>query len=247
MSIAKQFLLLKFSNEFVAISNQKNNKSSNVKNFEKFDKVKIYNINDNVENEIEKSFHNQNNVDVDDQDVDNYRVSKNISRYQFVSYNELENENNNVVYLITSKMFSFEYVKLIVCNRCDNNFSLNNKFHDHIRSICSRKSIFIYFTNISNKSIFTIMTIRDFNFIMITRNSTRKFLSINFDVIINSFSTAFNEFTNSSITSFEFITILSNMSKSFSDDISILLIKFKFTFVFIIVSDVELMFLKIFV
>ena len=236
LSIAKQFFLLKFSNEFV--SNQKFNKS-NVKKFEKFDKIKIYNIDEKVENEFKKNFFNQDDVDIDDHYVDDYHVSKNIFYYQFSSYNDFENENNNVVYLTISKLFSFKSNQLIICKKCDNNFSFNNKFHDYIRSICSRKNIFVYFTNVFNKFFFIIMIIQNFKFIVITRNSIKKFSLINFDTITNSFSITFNELTNSFITSFEFVIILLNTSKFFSINISIFLKKFKFTFVFIIVSNVD--------
>ena len=236
LSIVKQSFLLKFSSEFA--SNQKFNKS-NVKKFEKFDKVRVYNVDEKIENEFEKKFFNQNDVDIDDHYVDDYHVSKNIFYYQFFSYNDFEDENDNAVYLIISKMFSFELDQLIICKKCDNSFSFNNKFHDHIRSICSRKSIFVYFTNVFSKSFFIIMIIQSFKFIVVTRNSVRKFSSINFDAITSSFSITFDEFTNSLITSFEFIIILSNTSKFFSVNISIFLKRFKFIFVFIIVSNVD--------
>ena len=135
-------------------------------------------------------------------------------------------------------MILFEIIKLIICKKCDDNFLFNNKFYNYILSICLRKNIFDYFTKM-NKKKFIIMIIRNFQFIMITRNSIKKFSSINFDAITNSFSITFDKFTNSFIMSFEFIIILSNTSKFFSINISIFLKKFKFIFVFIIVLNVD--------
>ena len=231
LSIARQSLLLKFSSEFVSISNRKSNKS-NVKRFDKSDKIRTYNVDENVEDEFEKDFFNQDDVDADDHYVDDYHASKNIFYYQFSSYNEFEDEDDNVVYLITSKVLLFESDKLIICKKCENDFTFNNKLHEHFRFDCFNKIDFVYSVVIDKFSSIT-MTIQNFKFTVITRSSIRK-LSI-----INSFSITFDELTNSFITSFEFITILSNTSKSFSVNTSIFLKRFKFTFVFIIVFDVD--------
>ena len=236
MSTAKQSFLLKFSSEFVL--NQKFNKS-NVKKFDKSNKIRIYNVDENVENEFEKNFLNQDDVDVDDHYIENYHVSKDIFYYQSSSYNDFEDENDNVVYLIIAKVLLSELSKLIICKKCDNSFSSNNKLHDHIRSVCSSKSIFVYFTNVFSKSFFIIMTTQNSKSIVITRNSTRKLDAI----------------ASSSIASFEFTIILSKTSKSFSINtsiflrelkstsisinISIFLKEFKFTSISIIVSDVD--------
>ena len=229
MSTTKQSFLLKFSSEFA--SNQKFNKS-NVKRFDKSDKIKTYNVDENVENELEKNFLNQNDVNVDDSYVDDYHASKNIFYYQSSSYNEFENEDDNVAYLITSKVFLFESNKLIICKKYDNDFTFNNKLHEHLRFDCFSKIDFVY-SVVIDKLSFTIMTTQNSKFIVITRSSIRK-LSI-----ISSFSTTSDEFTSSSITSFEFTIILSNTSKSFSIQHFDSFEKFKFTFVFIIVFDVD--------
>ena len=231
LSIARQSFLLKFSSEFVSISNRKSNKS-NVKRFDKSDKIRVYNVDENVEDEFEKDFFNQDDVDVDDHYVDDYHVSKNIFYYQSFSYNEFEDEDDNVVYLITSKVFLFESNKLIICKKCENDFTFNNKLHEHFRFDCFNKIDFVY-SVVIDKLFFIIMITQNFKSIVITRSSTRKFSTI------NSFSITFDEFTSSSITSFEFTTILSDTSKSFSINISTFLRRFKFTFFFIIVFDVD--------
>ena len=229
MSTAKQFFLLKFSSEFV--SNQKCNKS-NVKRFDKFDKIKIYNIDENVENEFKKDFFNQNDVDVDDNYADDYHASKNIFYYQFFSYNEFEDENDNAVYLITSKVLLFESNKLVICKKCDDDFTFNNKLHEHFRFDCFNKIDSIYFVVIDKLS-FIIMITQNSKFTVNTRNSIKK-LSI-----INSFSITFDKFTSSFITSFRFTIILSNTSKLFSAQHFDFFEKLKSTFVFIIVFDVD--------
>ena len=212
--------MLKLSSEFA--SNQKLNKS-NVKRFDKFDKIKAYNVDENVEDEFEKDFFNQDDVDVDDHYVENYHALKDIFYYQSSSYNDFENEDDNVVYLITLEMLLFESNKLIICKKCDNNFSSNNKLHDHIRFVCSSKNIFVYFTNVSSKSFSIIMTTQNSKSTVITRSSAKKF----------------DATASSSIASSEFTTILSKTSKSFSINTSIFLREFKFTFVSIIVSNVD--------
>ena len=223
LSTAKQFLLLKFSSGFVSISNQKINKSSNARRFEKFDKVRVYNIDEETENEFEKNFLNQDDFDVDDHYVDDYHASKEIFYYQSFSYNDFENEDDNVVYLIISKVFSSESDQLVICKKCGNSFSFNNKFHDHIRFVCSSKNIFAYFTKVFSKSFFIIMTIQSFKFTVITRSSVRKLSAIN----------------SSSITPSGSTTILSDTSKPVSISISTLSREFKSTSIFIIVSDVD--------
>ena len=226
LSIARQSFLLKFSSEFASISNRKSNKS-NVKRFDKFDKTRVYNVDENNETKkAEKDY-------FDEKNVDDYHVSKNISYYQSIFYNDLENENDNVVYLITSKVLLSKLNKIIICKKCSNDFFFNNKLHEHLRFDCSDKINLIYSTDVFNQSFFIIMITQDSKFTVITRSSTRK-LSIT-----NSSSITSDEFTSSSITSFEFTTILSNTSKSFSINTSISLRELKFTFVSIIVSDVD--------
>ena len=232
LSTAKQFLLLKFSSEFVSISNRKSNKS-NVRRFDKFDKIKVYNVDEN--NEVEKAEKNYFN----EKNVDDYHVSKNISYYQSIFYNDLEDENDNVVYLITSKVLLSKLNKIVICRKCSNDFLFNNKLHEHLRFDCSDKINLIYSTNVINQSFSIIMTTQNFKFTVITRSSIRKLSSINFDTITSSSSATSDELASSFITSFEFTTILSNTSKSFSISISTSLRKLKFTFVSIIASDVD--------
>ena len=216
LSTTRQSLLLKFSSEFV--SNQKLNKS-NVRKFDKSDKIKAYNVDEDVENESEKDFFNQDDVDVDDHYVDDYHASKDFFYYQFSSYNDFEDEDDNVVYLITSKMLLFESDKLIICRKCDNDFTFNNKLHEHLRFDCFNKIDFVYFVVI-DKFFFTIMTTQNFKFIVITRNSIRKLDAI----------------ASSSIASFDFIIILSKTSKFFSISTSIFLREFKFTSISVSIS-----------
>ena len=218
LSTARQSLLLKFSSEFV--SNQKLNKS-NVKRFDKSDKIRVYNVDEN--NEAEKAEKDY----FDEKNADDYHVSKNISYYQSIFYNDFEDENDNVVYLITSKVLLSKSNKIVICRKCSNDFFFNNKLHEHLRFDCFDKASLIYLTDVSSQSFFTTMIIQ--NTSVITRSSARKLLSISKS----------NEFTNSSITSFEFNTILSNTSKFFSVNTSISLREFKFTSIFIIVSNVD--------
>ena len=229
MSTARQSLLLKLSSEFV--SNQKLNKS-NVRRFEKSDKIRAYNVDEEIENEFEKDVFNQDDVDVDDHYVDDYHVSKNIFYYQSSSYNEFEDEDDNVVYLITSEVLLVESDKLIICRKCDNDFTFNNKLHEHLRFDCFSKIDFVY-SVVVDKLSSTIMTTQSFKSTVITRSSIRK-LSV-----ISSSSATSDEFTSSFITSSEFTTISSDTSKLFSVSTSISLKKFKFTSISIIVSDVD--------
>ena len=230
LSTAKQSFLLKFSSEFV--SNQKLNKS-NVKKFEKFDKVKIYNVDEKIENEFEKNFFNQNDVDIDDHYVDDYHVSKNIFYYQSSSYNDFENENDNVVYLITSKMLLSKSNKITICKKCSNDFLFNNKLHEHFRFDCFDKTSLIYSTDVSNQFSSITMITRNTN--VIIRNSIRKLRT----------TSKSNEFTSSSITQsrIEIIDsdsiIVSKTSKSFTDVHFDFSERIKSTSISIIVSDVD--------
>ena len=224
MSIAKQFFLLKFSSEFV--SNQKFNKS-NVRKFDKSDKIKVYNVDENNEIEkIEKDY-------FDEKNVDDYHVSKNILYYQSIFYNDLEDENDNAVYLITSEMLLSKSNKIVICKKCSNDFFFNNKLHEHLRFDCFDKINLIYSIDVFNQSFSIIMITQNIN--VIIRNSIKKFLS----------TSKSNEFTNSSITSsrIEIIdfdsTIVSKTSKSFTNQHFDFSEKLKFTSIFIIVADVD--------
>ena len=233
LPVARQFLLLKFSSGFVSASNQKINKPPNVRRFEKSGKIKVYNVDEEAENESEKNFFNQDDFDVDDHYVGDYHVSEEISYYQLSSYNDFEDEDDNAVYLIISEVFSFEPNQLVICKKCDNKFSFNNKFHDHIRFACSGKNIFVYFTEVFSKPFFIIMITQGSKFTVVTRSSVRKLSAI------SSLSVTFDEFTSSSITPSELIIILPDTSKSVSVSTSTFLRKFKFTFVSIIASNVD--------
>ena len=224
MSTARQFLLLKFSNEFV--SNQKFNKS-NVKRFDKFDKIKVYNVDENNEIEkVEKDY-------FDEKNADDYHVSKNISYYQSFFYNDFENENDNAVYLITSEVLLSKSNKIIICKKCSNDFLFNNKLHEHFRFDCFDKINLIYSTNVFNQFFFTIMIIQSIN--VIIRSSIKKLLTVSKS----------NEFTNSFITQskIEIIdsdsTIVSETSKFFTNVHFDFFEKIKFASIFIIVSDVD--------
>ena len=80
LSTIKQFLLLKTQNAFD--SNQKSN-NTNVKEF-KFDKNKVYQINDDFDDEHDEIFQKQKQK----KNVDDYHVLKNIFYYQSSSYND---------------------------------------------------------------------------------------------------------------------------------------------------------------
>ena len=224
LSTAKQSFLLKFSNEFA--SNQKLNKS-NVKKFDKFDKIKIYNVDENNETEkVEKDY-------FDEKNADDYHVSKNISYYQSTFYNDFEDENDNAVYLITSKMLLSKSNKIIICRKCNNDFFFNNKLHEHLRFNCFDKISLIYSTNVFNQFFSIIMIIQNIN--VIIRSSTRKFLT----------TSKSNEFTNSFITQsrieiidFDSVTV-SETSKFFTDVHFDFFEKTKFASIFIIVSNVD--------
>ena len=232
LSTARQSFLLKFSSEFVSISNRKSNKS-NVRKFDKSDKTKVYNVDENNETEkAEKDY-------FDEKNADDYHVSENISYYQSIFYNDFEDENDNAVYLITSKVLLSKLNKITICKKCSNDFFFNNKLHEHLRFDCSDKASLIYSTNVANQSFSIIMITQSSKSTVITWNSIRKLSSINSDAITSLFSTTFDELASSSITSSEFTIILSNTSKSFSINISISLREFKFTFVSIIVSNVD--------
>ena len=216
--------MLKFSSEFV--SNQKFNKS-NVRKFDKFDKTKVYNVDENNETEkTEKDY-------FDEKNVDDYHVSENISYYQSTFYNDFENENDNVVYLITSKMLLSESNKIIICKKCNNDFFFNNKLHEHFRFDCSDKISLIYSANVSNQFFFIIMTIQSTN--VIIRNSIKKLLTVSKS----------DELTSSSITQsrIEIIDsdsiIVSKTSKFFTDAHFDFFEKTKFASIFIIVSNVD--------
>ena len=223
---ARQSFLLKFSNEFASASNRKSNRS-NVKRFEKSDKAKVYNVDEN--NEIEKVEKNY----FDEKNVDDYHVSENISYYQSNFYNDLEDENDNVVYLITSEVLSSKSNKITICRKCSNDFSFNNKLHEHFRFDCSDKASLIYSADVSNQFSSTIMTTQDIS--VVTRNSIKKLLTISKS----------NEFTSSSITQsrIEVIdsdsTIVSKTSKSFTNVHFDFSERAKFASIFIIVSDVD--------
>ena len=67
-----------------------------------------------------------------DKDNNNYYVSEEIKYINYYeSYNVLKNKENNIVYLIISKMFS-----TFKCKQCDIIFFSNNKLHDYIKNSC---------------------------------------------------------------------------------------------------------------
>ena len=122
----KQPLLLKPTN--ASGSNQKSNQ--NAKKFNKSDKSRAYQIDDNFENEeAEKAFPDQK------KNVDDYHASKNISYYQSPSYNDSKNDDDNAAYLTTPVICSPN----IRCRRCDIAYPSNNKLHQHLRTKCESR------------------------------------------------------------------------------------------------------------
>ena len=97
----KQFLQIIFEN---ASNFRKQNQtlkfSINIKKFIKFDKTKVYVVDENEKKTIVNSFKN-------DENFDNYYTSKILNYYEFDFYNK---SNEFVFYFITSNVFFFSFV-----------------------------------------------------------------------------------------------------------------------------------------
>ena len=132
--------------------------STNVEKFIKFDKIKIYVVDENEKKTIEYSFENEN-----DEYLVNYYTLKDLDYYERDFYNE--SKKKFAFYLVASNVFSF-----FVCRRCENIFSSNNKFHQHVKIFCSNVRVLLVKSNLNFfanafKFTFIIKTTRAFSFI----------------------------------------------------------------------------------
>ena len=133
MFVEKQSLLLQIENEFDSNQKQNNSKFSNDEKFQKSNKNKAYVVDENEKNaKFEKKFQNQQDDD------DNYYVSKNLNYYE--SYNESINDHDAIVYFIMSKMIVFVFFN---CRKCNQIFIFNNKLHQHVRKTHLLKIVII--------------------------------------------------------------------------------------------------------
>ena len=115
--------MLQTKSEFA--SNQKQNFKSSDERQQKFDKIKMYVVDENEENEsFEKEFQNQQNDD------NNYYIFENLNYYEFQSYNESKHDDEVIIYLIMSKIITFVFAH---CRKCNQIFIFNNKLHQHVR------------------------------------------------------------------------------------------------------------------
>ena len=183
LSIARQSLFFKVESESNSNQNSKQKNKSNVEKFQKFDKIKIFLVDENDENvEFEKVFQdNQNN------DSSNYFASsKNLVYYESSSYNE-SNDENDVVYFISSKI---SVSKHFHCRKCDEIFSFNNKLHQHIRKLCTvdRENSSLSMQRLTDVIVefFKRIEINSSTDVLITKSNLRKSFFIK--IIKNSFT-----------------------------------------------------------
>ena len=162
LSVGKQSLLFSTSNVF---DSKSKNKSSD-KKLSKPDKEKAYNVDDsdNEKHDFQKQ----------DDEIEDYHVSKNIFYYQLFFYNDSKEENDNAIYFITSEIMS---PKSIRCRKCNISYAFRNKLHEHIKIECHNKiatamtaKIFSAEKNSSRSSKFKSSSI-----IMTTKGFNRKF------------------------------------------------------------------------
>ena len=103
LSSTKRFLQIIFEN---ASNSRKQNQTSkfstNVEKFIKFDKTKVYVVDENEKKTIENSFENAN-----DENYVNYYMSKELNYYELDFYNK---SNEFVFYFVTSNVFFFSFV-----------------------------------------------------------------------------------------------------------------------------------------
>ena len=175
MSIAKQSLFLKVESESDSNQNSKQKNKSNVEKFQKFDKTKIFLADENDENvEFEKIFQNNQN----DDSSNYFASSKNLVYYESSSYNE-SNDENDIVYFISSKISVSKHSH---CRKCDEIFSFNNKLHQHIRKFCTidRESFSLSMQRLTNVIVefFKKIEINSSTDVLITKSDLKKFFFI---------------------------------------------------------------------
>ena len=216
LSAAKQSLFLKVESESNSNQNSKQKNKSNVEKFQKFDKTKVFLVDENDENvESEKVFQNNQN-----DDSNNYFASsKNFVYYESSSYNE-SNDENDIVYFISSKISVSKHSH---CRKCDEIFSFNNKLHQHIRKFCTidRENSSLSMQRLTNVivELFKEIEINSSTNVLITKSNLRKPFSIK--VIKNSFTTIdASDFIWKSFTNF--ISNSDDAEKSFADFFSII-------------------------
>ena len=183
MSIARQSLFFKIESESNSNQNSRQKNKSNVEKFQKFDKIKIFLVDENDENvEFEKIFQNNQN-----DDSNNYFASsKNFVYYESSFYNE-SNDENDVVYFISSKISISKHSH---CRKCNEIFSFNNKLHQHIRKLCTvdRENSSLSMQRLTDVIVefFKRIEINSSTDVLITKSNLRKSFFIK--IIKNSFT-----------------------------------------------------------
>ena len=221
MSTAKQSLFLKIESESNSNQNSRQKNKSNVEKFQKFDKIKTFLVDENEKNvEFEKIFQDNQN----DDSSNYFASSKDFVYYELSSYNE-SNDENDIVYLISSKISISKHSH---CRKCDEIFPFNNKLHQYIRKLCTvdRENFSLSMQRLTDVIVefFKKIEISSSTDILITKSNLKKFFSI--QVIKNSFI---------------IIEIIDFIKKSFTnftsnnDDVE----KFSANFFSIIFSDVD--------
>ena len=181
LSIAKQSLFFKIENESNSNQNSKQKNKSNVEKFQKFDKIKIFLIDENDENVEFEIFFQKNQND----DSNNYFASsKKKIYYELSSYNE-SNDKNDIVYFISSKISISKY---FYCRKCDEIFSFNNKLHQYIRKLCTidRKNFSLLMQRLTNVIVefFKKIEINSSTNVLITKSNLKEKIFANFFSII---------------------------------------------------------------
>ena len=216
LSIIKQSLFFKVESESDSNQNSRQKNKSNVERFQKFDKIKIFLADENDENvEFEKVFQNNQN-----DDSSNYFVSsKNFVYYESSSYNE-SNDENDVVYFISSKISVSEHFH---CRKCDEIFSFNNKLHQHIRKLCTvdRESFSLSMQRLTDVVVESLkeIEISSSTDVLITKSNLKKSFFIK--IIKSSFIIIdVVDFIRKSVT--DFISSSENVEKFFAKSFSII-------------------------
>ena len=208
--------MFKVESELNSNQNSRQKNKSNVEKFQKFDKTKIFLVDENDENvEFEKVFQDNQN----DDSSNYFASSKNFVYYESSSYNE-SNDENDVVYLISSKI---SVSKHFHCRKCDEIFSFNNKLHQHTRKFCTvdRENSSLSIQRLTNVIVefFKEVEINSSTNVLITESNLRKFFSIK--IIKNSFTIIDAvDSIRKSVTNLTFSN--ENAEKSFANSFSII-------------------------
>ena len=140
-------------------------KKSNIEKFDKFDKIRVYLVEQNDENaKFEKNIHEKND------DVDNYYFSKNLVYYESFSFND-SNENNNIVYFT---LFEIIFIFKIFCRKCEKKNSFNNKFNQYIKNKCIITNVIQSIVNLKNILINSSNVVVNSTNIFVTKFILRK-------------------------------------------------------------------------